>query len=87
MRAARVETPVLILSGLTAAAGEREGPRALGADDFITKPFDSRPGAARPHPGGGPPRRRASAQPTLIGRHRCQLNLDSHEVASLRTAR
>jgi two-component system cell cycle response regulator CtrA len=39
MRQARNDTPVLILSGLTRPAAKVKG-LGLGADDFITKPFD-----------------------------------------------
>ncbi len=39
MRAARKETPVLILSGLSQPQARVKG-FSLGADDFITKPFD-----------------------------------------------
>ena len=39
MRAARIETPVLILSGLSRPQAKVKG-LGLGADDFITKPFD-----------------------------------------------
>ncbi|MCB4821821.1 response regulator transcription factor CtrA [Roseicella aerolata] len=39
LRAARVETPVLILSGLARPQAKVKG-FGLGADDFITKPFD-----------------------------------------------
>jgi two-component system, cell cycle response regulator CtrA len=39
MRAAQNDTPVLILSGLTRPAAQVKG-LGLGADDFITKPFD-----------------------------------------------
>ncbi len=39
MRAARINTPVLILSGLARPAAKVKG-LGLGADDFITKPFD-----------------------------------------------
>lgn len=39
MRSARNDTPVLILSGLTRPAAKVKG-LGLGADDFITKPFD-----------------------------------------------
>jgi len=39
MRIARNDTPVLILSGLTRPAAKVKG-LGLGADDFITKPFD-----------------------------------------------
>ena len=39
MRAARIEVPVLILSGLTRPQAKVKG-LTLGADDFLTKPFD-----------------------------------------------
>ncbi len=41
LRAAGVKTPVLILSGLSDAADKIRGFR-LGADDYLTKPFDRR---------------------------------------------
>jgi two-component system cell cycle response regulator CtrA len=39
MRAARIDTPVLILSGLSRPQAKVRG-FAVGADDFMTKPFD-----------------------------------------------
>ena len=39
LRAARVETPVLILSGLTEPDKKIKG-LGFGADDYLTKPFD-----------------------------------------------
>ena len=39
LRAAKVYTPVLILSGLTELDNRVQGLR-IGADDFLTKPFD-----------------------------------------------
>jgi two-component system cell cycle response regulator CtrA len=39
LRAARIETPVLILSGLARPQAKVKG-FGMGADDFITKPFD-----------------------------------------------
>ena len=39
MRAARLDTPVLILSGLSRPQAKVKG-FGMGADDFITKPFD-----------------------------------------------
>jgi two-component system cell cycle response regulator CtrA len=39
LRAARVEIPVLILSGLSRPQAKVKG-LSMGADDFITKPFD-----------------------------------------------
>ncbi len=41
LRAAGVKTPVLILSGLSDAADKIKG-FGLGADDYLTKPFDRR---------------------------------------------
>ncbi len=38
LRAAKVETPVLIISGLGGAAKKTKG-FSLGADDFMAKPF------------------------------------------------
>jgi two-component system cell cycle response regulator CtrA len=40
MRAARNDTPVLILTGLSRPQAKVKG-FGLGADDFITKPFDT----------------------------------------------
>ncbi len=40
LRAAKVETPVLIISGLGGAATETKG-FSLGADDFMAKPFSN----------------------------------------------
>src|SRR5574337_2055859 len=39
MRIARIETPVLILSGLSRPQAKVRG-FGVGADDFVTKPFD-----------------------------------------------
>ncbi|HZF75996.1 MAG TPA: response regulator transcription factor [Acetobacteraceae bacterium] len=46
LRAARVETPVLILSGLTRPQAKIKG-FGMGADDYITKPFDQQELVAR----------------------------------------
>jgi len=46
LRAARVRTPVLILSGLDALNDKVKG-LGFGADDFLTKPFDHRELVAR----------------------------------------
>ena len=46
LRAARVKTPILILSGLTALDDKIKG-LGVGADDYLTKPFDKRELVAR----------------------------------------
>src|ERR1700720_4998371 len=46
LRAARVPTPVLILSGLDTLNDKVKG-LGFGADDFLTKPFDHRELVAR----------------------------------------
>ena len=45
-RASKVETPVLILSGLTELDNKLKG-LGFGADDYLTKPFDKRELVAR----------------------------------------
>jgi two-component system, cell cycle response regulator CtrA len=46
LRAARVETPILILSGLSEMDNKIKG-LGFGADDYLTKPFDKRELLAR----------------------------------------
>lgn len=46
LRAARVETPILILSGLSEPDSKIKG-LGFGADDYLTKPFDKRELVAR----------------------------------------
>ena len=46
LRSARVETPILILSGLSEADNKIRG-LGIGADDYLTKPFDKRELVAR----------------------------------------
>src|SRR6201998_4975183 len=48
LRAARVRTPILILSGLVELDHKLKG-LGFGADDFLTKPFDRGELAARIH--------------------------------------
>ena len=76
MRAARIDTPVMILSGLTRPQAKVKG-LGLGADDFITKPFDKAELLARMQ--AVVRRSKGFSQPTLRigGLH---LNLDSREV-------
>ena len=76
MRAARLETPVLILSGLSIPAAKIKG-FGMGADDFISKPFDKDELLARMQ--AVVRRSKGYSQPTLrVGA--LQLNLDSREV-------
>ena len=76
MRAARIEVPVLILSGLSRQQAKVKG-LGMGADDFITKPFDKGELVARMH--AVVRRSKGFSQPSLrIGG--LQLNLDSREV-------
>ncbi len=77
LRAARVETPVLILSGLTRPQAKVKG-FGMGADDFITKPFDNQELLARIH--AVVRRAKGFSQPTLsVGP--LLLNLGSREVS------
>jgi two-component system, cell cycle response regulator CtrA len=76
MRLARVDTPVLILSGLSMPDAKVKG-FGVGADDFITKPFDKAELTARMQ--AIVRRSKGFSQPILrIGK--LQLNLDSREV-------
>ncbi len=76
MRAARIEVPVLILSGLSRPQAKIKG-LGLGADDFITKPFDKGELLARIQ--AVVRRSKGFSQPTLrIGA--LHLNLDSRDV-------
>lgn len=76
MRAARVETPVLILSGLNRPAAKVKGLGA-GADDYITKPFDQAELLARLQ--AVVRRSKGFSQPVLHAGN-VKLNLDSREV-------
>jgi two-component system cell cycle response regulator CtrA len=76
MRSSRVETPVLILSGLNRPNAKVKG-FGMGADDYITKPFDKAELIARIQ--AVIRRSKGYSQPLLkIGT--LQLNLDSREV-------
>ena len=76
MRAARVDTPVLIVSGLSRPQAKVKG-LAMGADDFLTKPFDKAELQARIQ--AVVRRSKGFSQPTLrVGP--LLLNLDSREV-------
>ena len=76
MRAGRIDVPVLILSGLSRPQAKVKG-LGMGADDFITKPFDKAELIARMQ--AIVRRSKGYSQPTLqIGS--LKLNLDSREV-------
>jgi len=76
MRSSRIEAPVIILSGLTRPQAKVKA-FSVGADDFISKPFDETELLARMQ--AIVRRSKSYSQPTLrIGP--VQLNLDSREV-------
>jgi len=76
MRSSRIEAPVIILSGLTRPQAKVKA-FGVGADDFISKPFDGTELLARMQ--AIVRRSKGYSQPTLrIGP--VQLNLDSREV-------
>lgn len=76
MRVARIDVPILILSGLSRPQAKVKG-LGMGADDYITKPFDSAELLARMQ--AVVRRSKGFSQPVLrVGP--LQLNLDSREV-------
>jgi len=76
LRASRIETPVLVLSGISRPQTKVKV-FGMGADDFITKPFDQQELVARIH--AIVRRAKGFSQPTLqIGP--LTLNLGSREV-------
>jgi two-component system, cell cycle response regulator CtrA len=76
MRIARNDTPVLVLSGITLPQA-RVKALSLGADDFMTKPYDKAEMLARMQ--AVVRRSKGFSQPTVrLGR--LELNLDSREV-------
>jgi two-component system cell cycle response regulator CtrA len=78
LRAARVETPVLILSGLSRPQAKVKG-FGMGADDFMSKPFDQQELLARIQ--AVVRRAKGFSQPTLtVGG--LTLNLGSREVTA-----
>ncbi len=76
MRAARKDTPVLILSGLSQPQARVKG-FSLGADDFITKPFDKAELVARVQ---AIVRRSKGFSESTLRLGSLQLNLDLREV-------
>ncbi len=76
LRQARVETPILILSGLADLDAKIKG-LGFGADDYLTKPFDKRELIARIH---AIVRRSKGHSDSLIRTGRLAVNLDTRTV-------
>ncbi len=76
LRDSRVQTPVLILSGLTESETKVKG-LGVGADDYLTKPFDKSELLARVQ---AIIRRSAGHSQSVIRTGRLAINLDAHTV-------
>ena len=76
LRDARVQTPVLILSGLAESEQKVKG-LGTGADDYLTKPFNKEELLARIQ---AIVRRSKGHAQSIIGTGRLAINLDSHAV-------
>ncbi len=77
LRDAKVETPILILSGLTELDNKLKG-LGYGADDYLTKPFDKRELVARIQ---AIVRRSQGHSQSVIETGKVKVNLDSRTVA------
>lgn len=77
LRAARVETPVLILSGLSDSDRKVRG-LGVGADDYLTKPFDRAELVARMQ---AIVRRSKGHAQSVVSVGRLSVNLDTHSAA------
>ena len=73
LRSGRIDTPILILSGLDEADSKVKG-FGIGADDYLTKPFDRRELVARAH---AIVRRARGHSQSVINTGRLSVNLDS----------
>jgi two-component system cell cycle response regulator CtrA len=76
LRAARVKTPVLILSGLNGSDDKIQG-LGVGADDYLTKPFDKRELVARIQ---AIVRRSKGHSDSIIKTGKLTVNLDTRRV-------
>lgn len=76
LRSARIETPILILSGLTEPDNKVKG-FGIGADDYLTKPFDKGELIARIH---AIVRRSKGHANSIITTGRLSVNLDTRTV-------
>jgi len=76
LRDGKVETPILILSGLTELDNKLKG-LGFGADDYLTKPFDKRELVARIQ---AIVRRSQGHAQSVINTGRVTVNLDSRTV-------
>ncbi len=75
-RAGRIQTPVLILSGMAEMDSKLQG-LGFGADDYLTKPFDKRELVARIQ---AIVRRSKGHSQSIIETGRLKVNLDSRTV-------
>jgi two-component system cell cycle response regulator CtrA len=76
LRAARVQTPILILSGLSGLDDKIKG-LGVGADDYLTKPFDKRELIARIQ---AIVRRSKGHPDSIIRTGKLKVNLDARTV-------
>ena len=76
LRAARVQTPILILSGLSGLDDKIKG-LGVGADDYLTKPFDKRELIARIQ---AIVRRSKGHPDSIIQTGKLKVNLDARTV-------
>ncbi|MEQ8357343.1 MAG: response regulator transcription factor [Kiloniellaceae bacterium] len=76
LRAARVKTPILILSGLSGLDDKIKG-LGVGADDYLTKPFDKRELVARIQ---AIVRRSKGHSDSVIATGKLTVNLDTRTV-------